>query len=92
MKTWREVRDSRVERPDELDTTSSAAIVYERRNIRQETVVAEDGDTPPAPVWAYEQQEYTREEWAALNAPATQAVMQAVSGLELSLMMMSLDM
>ena len=29
MTQWHEVRDSRVERPDELDTESSYAVVYE---------------------------------------------------------------
>ncbi|MEG2679131.1 MAG: hypothetical protein RR949_04260 [Oscillospiraceae bacterium] len=34
--------------------------------------------------WEYEQREYTREEYAAMNSPTTKSIMQAISGLELS--------
>ena len=36
MTNWHEARSSAVEKPRELDTTSSGAVVYERRNIRQD--------------------------------------------------------
>lgn len=83
MTKWYEVHDTRAERPQELDTATSATTVYERRNIRQETT--EDAGTGESLTqWVYEQREYTREEWAAVNSPATQAIMQAISALELS--------
>lgn len=41
-------------------------------------------DTQEVTEWVYEQREYTVEEYAELTSPATKAIMQAVSGLELS--------
>ena len=77
MKTWYKVHDSRTERPSEVDTTSSATTVYERRNIQQETIKDEmSGESVTQ--WVYEQREYTREEWAAMHSPAMQTVMQAI--------------
>lgn len=85
MTEWKEVHDSREAQPAVLDTTSSATTVYERRNIRQEThEVAMGEETQEVTEWVYDQREYTAEEYAALTSPATKAIMQAVSGLELS--------
>ncbi len=92
MTDWHEVRDSREAQPVELDTTSSAAVVYERRNIRQETREVEmGGETTAVTEWVYEQREYTREEYAQLTSPATQAIMQAISDVELSVAMQGLE-
>lgn len=89
MKTWYNVRDSRPSRPPEVDATSSATTVYERRNIQQETV--EDTMTGGSVTqWVYEQREYSREEWAAMNSPAMQTIMQAISDMELSVALLSL--
>lgn len=85
MTEWKEVHDSWEAQPAVLDTTSSATTVYERRNIRQETrEVAMGEETQEVTEWVYDQREYTAEEYAALTSPATKAIMQAVSGLELS--------
>lgn len=84
MTTWHEVHDSRKERPEELDTTSSTTTVYERRNIRQETVEPAADGQKAVTEWVYEQREYTAEEYAELHSPAIQNIMQAVSGLELA--------
>ena len=85
MSEWNEVHDSRAEQPTVLDTTSSATTVYERRNIRQETRQVTMGtDTQEVTEWVYEQREYTVEEYAELTSPATKAIMQAISGIELS--------
>lgn len=86
MTDWKEVHDSREEQPAVLDTTSSATTVYERRNIRQETreVARGDGEAVSVTEWVYEQREYTAEEYAQMTSPATKAIMQAASGLELS--------
>jgi len=85
MKDWHEIHDSRVDQPAVLDTTSSTAVVYERRNIRQETrEITMGGEVQTVTEWAYEQREYSREEYADMTSPATKAIMQAVSGLELS--------
>lgn len=89
MKDWHKVHDSRKIRPPELDTTSSATTVYQRRDIHQETQETEQG---PITEWVYEQTEYTREEYEAMTSPATKAIMQAVSGLELSVAELALGM
>lgn len=82
MTDWHEVHDSRQERPAELDTSSSRATVYERRNIRQETGAAPmSGDAAEVTEWVYEQREYTREEYDQTQSPATAAIMAAISGL-----------
>lgn len=89
MKTWYKVHDSRTTCPPEVDTTSSATTVYERRNIRQETV--EDAMTGGSVAqWVYEQREYSREEWATMNSPAMRTIMQAISDVELSVALLSL--
>jgi len=75
-----------------LDTTSSAAVVYERRNIRQEAREMEMGETVNTITeWVYEQREYTQAEYAQLTSPATQAIMQAISEVELSVAMQGLE-
>ena len=78
MTQWHEVRDSRREKPTELDTESSSAVVYERRNIRQEERQAESGEAGIVTEWVYEQREYTREEWSQ-----EQAIKRALAGLDL---------
>ena len=81
MTNWREVHSSAIERPTELDTTSSEAVVYERRNIRQETREMSMGNaTLTVTEWVYEQREYTQ----------SQSIMQAVSGIEMSIAELSL--
>ena len=86
MTNWREVHSSAIERPTELDTTSSEAVVYERRNIRQETREMSMGNaTLTVTEWVYEQREYTQSEYAAMKSPAVQSIMQAVSGIEMSI-------
>ena len=71
MTNWREVHSSAIERPTELDTTSSEATL----------TVTE---------WVYEQREYTQSEYAAMKSPAVQSIMQAVSGIEMSIAELSL--
>lgn len=93
MRDWHEVRDSRTEEPPALDAASSAATVYERRNIRRESREENMGEeTRTVTEWVYEQREYTREEYAGMTSPATRAIMQAVSGLELSVAELALGM
>lgn len=92
MTDWKEVHDSRAEQPAVLDTTSSTAVVYERRNIRQETKeVTTMGEAQTVTEWVYEQREYSREEYAQLTSPATKAIMQAISDVELSVAMAGIE-
>lgn len=89
MTDWKTVHDSRNTTPEALDATSSSSTVYERRNIRRETVVDGIGDTDATVTeWVYEQREYTREEYDMMRAPAIQNVQQTLSGIELAIAML----
>lgn len=91
MTDFRTVHDSRTERPEPIDTTSSESTVYERQNIRQETRTDEmGGEAREITEWVYEQREWDRAEYEATISPATQAIMQAISGLELSVAELSM--
>lgn len=85
MTDWITVHDSRAERPDAIDMVSSESTVYERQNIRRETRAMQMGmETRETTEWVYEQREWDSAEYEATVSPATQAIMQAISGLELS--------
>ena len=89
MTDWKTVHDSRTPNPEALDTTSSSSTVYERRNIRRETVTVGGGENAAAAEqWVYEQREYTQEEYAMMRAPAIQSVQQALSNIELAIAML----
>ena len=84
MTDWKTVHDSRAEQPPAIDLTTSETTVYERRNIRQETVLGPmEGDTVTE--WVYEQREYTRAEYDMLVSPAIQGVQCALSEIELAI-------
>lgn len=89
---WQYVQDSCIEEPAEIDSTSSAAVVYERRNVMQETVKNIDSDsTTETTIWTYEQRVWPREEYLQmqqeLESPVTRAIMQSISNLELQIAM-----
>lgn len=89
MTDWKTVYDSRSTTPEELDATSSSSTVYERRNIRRETVTVGSGENAAtAEQWVYEQREYTKAEYEMMRAPAIQHVQQALSGIELAIAML----
>lgn len=89
MTDWKTVHDSRSTTPEPLDATSSSSTVYERRNIRRETVTVGGGENAAtAEQWVYEQREYARAEYEMMRAPAIQRVQQALSGIELAIAML----
>ncbi len=68
--------------------------MYERRNIRRETVAVTDGETGTATEqWIYEQRVWPREDYMRmqqeLESPATRAIMQSISDLQLEVAMQS---
>ena len=94
MDKWKTVQDSRKERQEEIDTTSSSNVVYERRNIRRETVAVANGETETTmEQWIYEQRTWLREDYMRmqqeLESPATRAIMQSISDLQLEVAMSS---
>lgn len=92
MKDWKEVHDSRAEQPAVLDTSSSPTTVYERRNVRQETREVTMGEeTQEVTEWVYEQRELSTAEYAEMTSPATKAIMQAISDVELKVAMTGIE-
>ena len=73
MTDWKKVQGSQPERPAEVDTTSSASTVYQRRNVERITV--ENGDGTTTELWQYDEREMTREEYFILSAQKAQATM-----------------
>lgn len=70
MTDWRKVQGSQVEKPKEFDTTTSAVVVYQRKNIERITV--EDGMTgETAEFWQYDERELTRDEYYAIMGEMT---------------------
>ena len=70
MTDWKKVQGSQVERPQEWDTTTSAVVVYQRKNIERITVEDMDGKT--AELWQYDEREMSRDEYAVVRAEAQQ--------------------
>lgn len=92
MTNWQTVHDGAASKPATIDTTTSAFVVYERKNIRQETTTHGEGDNAiTVTEWVYEQREYTREEYEAMCSPATQRIMQAISDLQLDVASIGLE-
>lgn len=84
MTEWKTVHGDNA--PALIDTTSSATTVYERRNVREETVEISEGVTVQG--YVYEERTYTMQEYEQLTSPATQAIMQSMSALELQVAML----
>ena len=70
MTDWKKVQGSQVERPQEWDTTTSAVVVYQRKNIERITVEDMDGKT--AELWQYDERGMSRDEYAVIRAEAQQ--------------------
>lgn len=64
MIDWQKVYDTQEQKPSELDTTSSAVYVYQRRNIERVTV--EDETSGTYQMWEYEERKLTKDEYAAM--------------------------
>ena len=66
MTDWKTVHGSQSEQPQEFDTTTSAFVVYQRRNIRKEKV--RDANGVESDIWQYEERELTVDEYAIIRA------------------------
>lgn len=73
--------------------TTSPTTVYERRNISKVTVEDENGSID---MWEYEERQMTIEEYEqmqnALETPAMQTIMQAISSIELAVEMQGVNL
>lgn len=81
------------EEPKAIDMTTSPTTVYERRNISKVTVEDESGSVD---MWEYEERQMTIEEYEsmqnALETPAMQTIMQAISSIELAVEMQGVNL
>ena len=57
---WRDVIGSQIEKPEEIDTTSSAIYVYERKDIK--AYEGEDKEES-GKKWTYQERKIPREQW-----------------------------
>lgn len=65
MTDWKKVQGSQAVKPAEFDTTTSAAVVYQRKNIERITVEDPDGST--AELWQYDERQMTHDEYVELR-------------------------
>lgn len=77
MTDWKKVQGSQSEKPAEFDATTSAVVVYQRKNIERITVTNDDGSTTE--LWQYDERKMTREEYTELRAETMQAQIAANS-------------
>lgn len=75
---WLKVEGTQVEKPLELDTTSSPTTVYHRRNIERVEETEEQ-----AAKWVYEEAQQSKEEYEKqqkeLDSPLTKLLMQSIN-------------
>lgn len=71
MTDWRKAQGSQAEQPAEFDTTTSAVIVYQRRNIERVTASNADGRTTE--LWQYEEREMSQAEYTDLKIKQNRA-------------------
>ena len=70
MKDWKKVQGSQEEKPTEFDSTTSAVVVYQRKNIERVTTTDADGTT--SELWQYDERELSHEEYAIVRAEVQQ--------------------
>lgn len=71
MTDWRKAQGSQAEQPAEFDTTTSAAVVYQRRNVERVTISNADGSATE--LWQYEEREMSRDEYVNLKIEQNRA-------------------
>lgn len=88
MTRW--YKSESMDKPEEWDTTSSPVVVYQRRNIAEQTRKGHNGEEDRT-VYEYEERTMTQDEYAAIQAelesPATKMIMQSMSAIEMSVAM-----
>jgi len=91
MTDWKKVQGSQVEKPQEFDTTSSAVIVYQRKNIERVTVEDKvSGETTE--VWQYDERELSREEYSIIIAEIQQAQIKEANDTDITILMAITDL
>lgn len=90
MPEWEiDVFGNQTQQPQALDTTSSPCTVYERRNIRRDTIEHAQGeDIVTVEGWRYDERAWPREQYEALqlalNGPQTEVLMQKQADQEIT--------
>lgn len=86
MTDWRTVHGA--EKPSELDLVSSSFVVYERKDIREEEVSMDDGETK-SKQWVYEEREMSKDEYALVSSSFIKDMMRSISDLEAEVALLS---
>ena len=63
MTDWKKVTGTQLDKPEEIDRTSSPLTVYLRKNIEQVTREVEGSNGEMATEWQYDEKEMTVEEY-----------------------------
>lgn len=89
MSEW--YQSESMDKPTEWDKTSSATVVYQRKNITEQIRKGIDGEEDRT-VYVYSERTMSQEEYAQLQAelesPATKMIMQSMSSIEMNMAMM----
>ena len=68
---WRTVKSSASTKPDAIDTTSSKAVVYVRKDIRRVTV-KEPGTSVSVEMWEYKELIFPKDIWNEIGELAVE--------------------
>ncbi len=91
MTDWKRVQGSQEQKPQEFDTTSSAVVVYQRKNIERVTVEDKvSGETTE--IWQYDERELSREEYSIIIAEIQQAQIKEANDTDITILMAITDL
>lgn len=91
MTDWKKAQGSQEEKPKEFDTTTSAAVVYQRRNIERVTIEDKmSGETYE--VWEYDERELTHSEAAVILSEIQQKQIDEANETALTGLMATTDL
>lgn len=77
MSEWKEVIGSQSERPAEIDVTSSAFVVYERKDI-QRYEEKDDEENVIYKGWKYKERQVPKEQWSIETAASNKKNLDAI--------------
>ena len=83
MTEWTTVHGSQAEKPSEFDTTSSAVVVYQRRNVKRIEIENQDGSI--SELWEYEERKMSRDEYAFIMSERNAKLEDELTNLQLAL-------
>lgn len=82
MTEWELVHGSQAEKPSEFDTTSSAVVVYQRRNVKR--IEIENLSGIVSELWEYEERKMSRDEYAFMMSERNAKLEDELTDLQLA--------